>query len=84
MVYVSFVVSGTWFGVNGSECLMQSSEQNLFTDHMNACALFPFKLTLTGCQHGVWQPAEIWRFFCVFYAYINVIVSSLNIVGWFV
>lgn len=36
LVYVSFVVSGTWFGGAGSECLMQSSEQSLFADHMNA------------------------------------------------
>lgn len=36
LVYVSFVVSATWFGGAGSECLMQSSEQILFADHMNA------------------------------------------------
>lgn len=66
LVSVSFVVSGTWFGVIGSECLMQSSEQSLFTDHMNACTVFPFKLTVSCCQRGDRQPAEIWGFFSFF------------------
>lgn len=53
--FVICELCGFWYlvGVTGSECLMQSSEQSLFTDHMNACTLFPFKLTLSGCQHGV-------------------------------
>lgn len=67
LVSVSFVVSGTWFGVTGSECLIQSSEQSLFTDHMNACTVFPFKLTVSGCQRGDWQPADI--FFIIFFSF---------------